>query len=51
MRESFEHPDRFGVETAWNASVFFHGRAAELFTYETAVRWVNRRIVPVLWLE
>jgi len=51
MRESFEHPERFAVDAGWDSTVFFHGRAAEIFTYDNAVRLVKLRVVPVLWPE
>lgn len=51
LRESYEHPERYGVDAAWSSAVFFHGRAAEIFTYDGAVRLVKRQLVPVLWPE
>lgn len=51
MRESYEHPERYGVVAAWSSAVFFHGRAAEIFTYDAAVHLVKRQLVPVLWPE
>lgn len=49
MRGGFEHPEHSGVDTGWNSSVFFHGRAAEIFTYKGAAHLVKLRIVPLLW--
>jgi hypothetical protein len=51
MRESYEHPERYGVDTGWSSTVLFHGRAAEIFTYSSAARLVKRQLVPVLWPE
>jgi len=49
MRVSYERPERYGVEEGWSTAVLFHGRAAEIFTYDGAVRLVKRQLVPVLW--
>jgi hypothetical protein len=51
MHESYDRPERWGVNEAWNSAVLFHGRAAEIFTYDGAVRLVKRQFVPVLWPE
>jgi hypothetical protein len=51
MHESYDQPERWGVNEAWNSAVLFHGRAAEIFTYDGAVRLVKRQLVPVLWPE
>jgi hypothetical protein len=51
MHESYDRPERWGVNEAWNSAVLFHGRAAEIFTYDGAVRLVKRQLVPVLWPE
>lgn len=49
MRESFDHPERFGVAAGWSSAVFFHGDAATLFTFPNAQVAVQARIVPILW--
>lgn len=49
MRESYDQPERWGLNEAWNSAVLFHGRAAEIFTYDGAARLVKRQLVPILW--